>query len=228
MNFLQICQRVREKTGITGTTATPTTTIGQVGELGRLVHWVNEAWEEIQNMQDSWMWMRDSFTFQTVVSTEAYTPATAGLTAFREWRPETLRCYLTASGVSDMQWMLGWDYPMFRDYYEFGAISQQTGRPMYFAIRPKDKALLLGPPPDAVYTITGEYQKSATLMALDADIPEMPTQYHMLIVHAALMKYASYENAPEVMMMASRDYSNAMMRLCQDQLDKLTFGPPLA
>jgi hypothetical protein len=228
VNFLQLCQRTREKAGITGTTATPTTVVGQVGELGRVVNWVNEAWEEIQNLHNTWGWMRGSFSFNCVAGTDAYVPASApvSLAAFAEWHADTLRCYLTATGVSDEQFMAEWTYPLFRDYYAFG--NAVSGRPQHFAVRPSDKALLLGPNPDAVYTIRGEYQKSATLMSADTDEPGLPSQFHMLIVHGALMKYADYENAPEVLAAASRNYYNMLTRLSQDQLPTIGFGMPLA
>ena len=228
MNFLQICQRVRSKAGITGVTDTPTTVVSQVGELGRVVNWVNEAWEEIQNMHDTWEWMRGDFSFNCVSGTYIYVPGSApvSLTAFAEWHTDTLRCYLTATGVSDEQFMAEWDYPLFRDYYELG--SGYSGRPQLFAVRPSDSALLLGPNPDAVYTVRGQYQKRATTMSLDADTPGLPAQYHMLLVHGALMKYAAYEGAPEVMASASRDYFNMLMRLSQDQLPTLRMGAPLA
>lgn len=228
MNFLQICQRVRSKSGITGVTDTPTTVVGQVGELGRLVDWVNETWEEIQNLHNTWMWMRGAFSFNTVAGTEAYAPTASpvSLTDFREWHTDTLRAYLAATGTSDEQFMIEWSYPMFRDYYDFGA--GVSGRPQIFAVRPNDKGLLLGPNPDAVYTIRGEYQKKATLMAVDADTPGLPSEFHMLLVHGALLKYAAYDNAPEVMATASRDYFNMLMRLSQDQLPTLGFGQPLA
>lgn len=230
MNFLEICQRVRSKSGITGVTASPTTVLAQVGELGRVVNWVNEAWQEIQNDQNTWLWMRESFSFNTIASQQAYPPTTApvSLTDFLDWHTDTLRCYLTATGVSDEQYMIEWSYAQFRDFYMFGSQATQTARPTLFAVRPKDKALLLGYTPDAVYTVRGEYQKKATLLAADADEPGLPSQYHMLLVHGALMKYAAYENAPEVMTMASRDYYNMMMKLCQDQLPTLQFGQPLA
>lgn len=228
MNFLQICQRVRSKSGITGTTLTPTTVVGQTGELGRVVDWVNEAWEELQNMQTTWDWMRGDFSFATTAGTYAYAPTAApiSLTDFADWHRDTLRAYLTSSGLTDEQFITEWEYQRFRNYYEYGSVSQ--GRPVVFAVRASDKALLLGANPDAIYTVRGQYQKKASLMTLDADIPSLPTQYHMLLVHGALMKYAAYENAPEVMSTASRDYYNMLGRLNVDQLPQLVFGPPLA
>ena len=201
MNFLQLVTRTMEKCSATGA---PATVVSQTGERLRFVNWVNEAWQDIQQVNRQWNWMVGEFTFQTVAATREYTTATIGLTNFSQWSTDTFRAYLTSVGSASELYMHQLDYPSFRDAYMFG--TQTQGLPDVFAIRPATSALLLGPIPDAIYTVYGEYFKSASLMALDADTPGMPDPYHMAIVHGARMKYASYENAPEVWVEADRDY----------------------
>ena len=190
MTFLELCKRTIEKCGISGSIATVT---GQTGESLRVVNWVDEAWRDIQGSQSNWDWMREDFSFQSVASTQSYTPTAAGATDFGKWHKDTLRIYLTSTGVSDDSFLCEWDYRTFRDLYMFGV--QQTGKPVVFAEKPGTHALLLGSIPDAVYTVYGEYQLAATAMTADADIPSMDEQFHMAIVHLARMKYAAYEAA---------------------------------
>jgi hypothetical protein len=97
-----------------------------------------------------------------------------------------------------------------------------------FAIKPRGSNLLIGLKPDDVYTIYGEYQRRPFYMASDAESPDMPEEYHMAIVHAARVKYAAYENAPEVMSEAQRDYDRVMSNLASTQLDDINTGSPLA
>lgn len=85
MNYLSICQTVRELAGIPGTG--PATTVGQTGELKRVCNWVNQAWNEIQLHREDWEWMRKPFTFDTVAQQSTYdASADVGLTDFAMWR----------------------------------------------------------------------------------------------------------------------------------------------
>lgn len=234
MNFLALCQRTREKCGISG--VGPSTVLNQTGEMLRVVNWVNEAWVDIQNAQPSWDWMRSEFSLPTVANKQAYAPVTDAtildtvtgtpITAFNSWRPETLRVYDPALGLANEQFMLPWDYDRFRNFYGYAV--QPPGRPVCFSIRPRDKALLLGNTPDGVYTVRGEYQRDAQPMAADTDVPSLPSEYHMAIVYGAMMKYASYESAPEVFADGDRNYRNTMFKLSINQLGPMNAGPALA
>ena len=44
-----------------------------------------------------------------------------------------------------------------------------------------------------MYRVTGNYWKSNQILADDDDIPEMPADYHFMIVYRAIVKYA-YNN----------------------------------
>jgi hypothetical protein len=224
MNYLQLSQRLRQECGIAG--AGPISVVGQVGEAKRLVDYINTAWLEIQGLQDQWGFMRTSFSFQTSANVGDYTPAAIGLTDRRYWYTDTLRAYLTSAGTDDEQWMVEWAYQVFRDTYRFG--SQTPGRPMVFAVRPQDNALMLGSVPDAVYTITGEYQKTPSELVGNDDTPEIPTHLHMVIVYKAMEYYALFEAAGEVLAQARAGYSRLIAQLQREQLPQIGFGNPLA
>ena len=55
MNYLQLCQRLVQETGIAD--SGPANTAGQVGDYGRITFWVNDAWLKIQSMRANWHWM---------------------------------------------------------------------------------------------------------------------------------------------------------------------------
>ena len=221
MNFLELCRRTVEKCGISGSL---TSTSGQIGEMLRVVNWVNEAWHDIQLSQSNWDWMRYEFSFQTIAGQQEYTTAQANATLFSKWHTDTFRLY--ASSVADEQFIVEWLWLTFRNTYMFGVSKQD--RPTVFTVRPRGSSLLFGDTPDAVYTVYGEYQRRPHYMTADEDIPDMPEEYHLAIVHAARMKYASYENAPEVMAEAGRDYERVMSGLSMTQLDDIGTGEPLA
>lgn len=222
--FLQLCQLTREKCGISG--SGPTSVTGQSGEMARIVNWVQEAWIELQNRNRDWDWMRSEFCFATEANRQDYAPSAASLTDFSRWHGDTLRSYKGTYGIGDQQWMAEWGYTSFRDTYMYA--TQATGRPTVFAVRARDKALLLGSIPNDVYEIRGEYQKAARPFLAGTDIPSIPEEFHMLIVYGAMKKYAFYENAPEVAVFADGAYNSMLNHLLMNQAPAFTLGCPLA
>jgi len=221
MNFLQLCQRVRQEAGISG--SGPTTTVNQTGEMRRVVDWVQTAWLDVQNANPDWLWMQDGFSFSCTVSQAAYTPVQAGVTDFASWIIADVRVY-TGTTANEYQ-MTFVPYADFKAVYMLGTIP--TGRPTFFTVMP-DKSLRFYPTPDAAYTIYGDYQKTASDLSGDTDTPGCPDRFHMIVVYGALKKYARYEAAPEVFEDASIEYKRFLSNLAQDQLAEIGFAGPLA
>jgi hypothetical protein len=222
--FLQLCQLTREKCGISG--SGPTSVVGQTGEFGRIVNWVQESWLELQGYSPDWGWMRGDFAVNTVAGQQTYTPASASLGDFLRWHRDTLRIYRTSIGVADEQFIVEWDYQVFRDVYQYS--SQTNSRPTVFAVHPNSKAILLGAIPDDVYTVRGEYQRAPRPLNSATDIPSLPEQHHMLIVYGAVRRYAFYENAPEVAVGAETMYETLFSQLAREELPDVTLGDAFA
>lgn len=209
MNFLAIVQRLRRESGSTASGSSgPTTVVSQSGIFASLVDWASDAWMAIQRRSDSWKWMRSRFTLVTSSGDDeyAYGDATdvgtsSAITRFQRWIPmdeygySNLTMYPTAAGVASERYLSYLDWSAFRALFKRGPQSNNT--PVYFTISPDNK-ILLGPKPDGSYTLQGEYQKSAQTLSADADTPEMPEDYHMLIVWEALKSYSTWAAAPEV------------------------------
>ena len=235
--FLQLVQKLRRESGITSASATgPSTVVSQTGEMGRIVDWAKDAYTDIQNRHFNWRWMRKAFTVNTVASTVeyAYTAVTdvdaaAAISRFSHWwaydESDQWQCYLASTGVSGQYWLRWLAIEDFRRLYKHGTI--QTGPPVHVAIDHKNQ-IALGPSPDAVYTVTGDYQRSDQILALDATVPEMPTQFHNLIVWYALESYGFYESAPEAIQRAVKMVGRQMPQLEKDQLPELGTQGPMA
>jgi hypothetical protein len=230
MTFLQLAQRLREKIGGAGTG--PSSTIAQTGESLRQVNWVQEAWNEIQSRSRMWKWMRKDFSFQTAVGKGYYlATATTGETLvgdLADWYDDTFRAYRTSSGRADEQFLVHWDYDTFRDVYDFGAQGSIQERPICWTERPSDKAVLLGSTPDAIYTVTGQYQAAPSDLSGDSAVPGMPSRWHMLIVYRAMMLAGTYDAAPEVFAEGQASYNRMLEMLEIDQIEPISFGEPLA
>jgi hypothetical protein len=225
MNYLQLVQRLRQECGVSG--AAPATTLNQVGEIARLCAWINAAWMDVQLTHNDWFFLRQPFAFNTVAGKQAYTPSDAGLASFSNWKRDSLRLYSQALGVGNEMILPYVGYDTLRDLYMFGQMRTTTQRPVMFSIDPQKK-LVLGATPDLVYVVNGEYYALPSDMALDADTPAMPAQYHMAIVYRAMTHYGEFEAAPEVYQHGDSEFKKMLARLELDQLPTMTFGAPLA
>jgi len=206
LTYLQLVNRARQEGGVSGATLSSLGgTISQ--ETQRFKDWVNEAWREIQTHCASWDFMRSDFAFNTTAAVQGYAAASLSptpLTSFRNWKRDSFRAYLTATGAGDEGDLSFMDWEMFRDYYLFGNQRTVTGRPTFFSVKP-DKSLVIGPVPDAIYTVNGEYFRQAADLAGDTDVPGITEEYHMLIVWRALRAYGLYESASEVVLRRSEE-----------------------
>lgn len=223
MNFLTLTTRLRRKCRVTGTG--PITVIGQSEEYARLVDFINEAWMQIQRKRTDWQWMRNSMTFPTVAAQAEYTLAQIGSTGtnfsdFGNWALESFRSYPTATGVSAEIEMGHLNYLYWRDIYLYGANRSVEQWPNEFTVLPA-LGIGLGPVPAVGYTISGDYYKAATEMTLDADIPSLPTQFHMAIVYRAMMFYGVSEAAPEIYDEGATEFNRIMVQIEDQQLPEM-------
>jgi hypothetical protein len=216
VNYLQLVQALGVEGGIAGSIST---TSGLTGEAARLLGWINQAWNELQTARPDWKFMRSSVllgagaSFTTVGGTAYYTlgtgPGTVGVAAanFGSWAIDSFRNYATAAGFTNEIPMEPIGFEDWRDAYMLGANRNVQTRPVVVAIGPSME-VCLGPPPNALYTVTGDYFIAPTAMAADGDTPTgLPARYHMLIVYKALLKYGGYEAAPEVLARARSEYA---------------------
>lgn len=211
-----------------GISTPPAAVTGQVGEAGRVVAWIDKAYEEIQNKHDNWDFARQDFSFNTVIGVNTYTLASIPLPELREWITSTFRCYLTATGLVDEQWMEFVPWPKFRDHYLFSANRSVTGRPFRFSIRPRDKAVITWPIASDIYTLSGEYFQRAQTFADGNAEPIFPPRFHTAVSWLGIRYYAAYEEAAAIFANADQQYKTVLGKLEDDQLPEITTGRPMA
>ena len=238
--FLKICQNVSRECGVAGgadASPTPTAVTGQTGELNRIVNWVADAYTEIQNSRN-WRWLRKDFEVDTVAGTATYAfgivtdvDDAAVISRFREWRLADRRnppkIFLKSTGVGG-QVFLSWTvWDNFEYLYLTGSLQDQTSQPVHITVNPKDE-IQLGIVPNDIYTLRGAYFKSPQILAANGDVPEMPTQYHNLIMYQAMEYYGLFESAPEIISRAQRGINRLMNQLKRNQETPFRVGGPLA
>lgn len=236
--YLVLCRELRRETERPGTATTPSAVTNQTGENLRLVEWIKQAWTELQDRHPNWRWMRSTWSVNTTSGDDTYagtdctdTRLSATVTRFKRWWPldgegySNVKSYLQSSGVGGEGWLRYLPWNSFRAIYKIG--TQNNGQPAHFTIDPQNN-LVLGPKPDGIYVVSGEYQMSAQVLAADADTPEMPSDYHQLIVYDAMRKFAGNGVAPEIMSRAITEGNRLLRQLEIDQLPVMGLAPPLA
>lgn len=231
MNRLQLAQQLHRLCEIAGSI---TSTVNQTNEVADMVNFLDLAYEIIQNQRESWYFLHNDFSFNTVSGTDTY--AKTVVTDLAEWRfdpeYESLRFYLTASGLDAEQRMYLMEWNDFRRIYKFGQSRNTTGKPQYFAIKP-DESMAIYPTPDDIYTIEGEYYKIPDIMrevlpdSIDDYVPIFPPRFHMAIVWKALELWAIIAEEPNKVSMGEMEFNRVFSELEFDQHDRVKFGPPL-
>lgn len=222
MNFLEICRRLTQETGTISGDNVPSSTVGQIGRLKKIVDKAVTAYNDIQDKHEDWLWMQAQFTGVITSPTTTYTGASFGLTRHRKWiRDEhTVTMYATATGVADESELTFLSYRAFLRQYDRGV--QTPNRPMNYTITPANE-IRLGPVPDTDYMLRGLYQKSnqnlgSTGTAADnTEIPELPFDYHMIIVWDALLTVGEYDVAGPTQTRAQRQRQDLWVPLVRTQ-----------
>lgn len=230
MTFLEIAQQLVRESG-TADDGSPSTVVSQTGRMSKVIGWAKSAYTLIQTAEPEWRWMQRRFSGPTISGQRNYDGNDMGVTTrFKAFvcrnspRENRFTIYETALGVSDEGKLSFVNYDDFVTRYVRG--TQTNDKPSYFTIAP-DGDLWLHPIPDGIYTIQGPYRRSAQALALDADEPEMPEEFHELIVEVGLMFLGVHDETPQVTHWMLRR-SERFNQLRRDQLPKLRLGERFA
>jgi hypothetical protein len=234
LTYLQLCQRAARDSGtVSGTRPTTVETLTQLTlREQKIVAYVAEAWELIQNLNNNlWLWMLKEFSASIISGTARYSATDLLITDWQQWilpdrnGENSLTIYETATGVSDEGPLAFIDFATYLRRYERG--SQTASRPSEYSIAPNGN-LCFGPEPDTTYTAKGRYKKTNQVLALNADIPEMPAAFHMAIKHQALMLLAEHDEVAFPIQVESRKLKQFLDALISDQLVGGGIGQMLA
>lgn len=209
MNFLQLCQRLRQEVG--GTGSGPSTVLNQSGESRLYVDWINQAWKEIQSDRLEWrfMWSQGSVTLQAGTQIHAL--------------PADLKSLDGESLLLDGSRIGLLDYSVFRNNYR----TSHSGKPTECTILPNGQ-LKTNTVPDQAYTLSFDYWAKPVSLSENADVPTLPEEYHMLIVYKAMQYYAGYENAGEVYQDGRIRYEEMLPDVELTQLPAMTLPGAIA
>ena len=199
MTFLELCRALARESGtVSNFGSQPATVTGQVGRNAKIVEWVAQAWIDIQNTSPSWRFRRKDFTSALITSTGEYTAASFSLTDHYRWaggraEPDTFTIYDASIGLSDETPLYWAPWDKFKRLYRRNV--QTDDRPQFWSIDYENN-LCIGSAPDMAYAFTGEYIRTAQVLAANTDVPICPADFHMIIVWYALLRLMGHDEAP--------------------------------
>ena len=204
MTFLELCQRVREESGVSG--SGPATIDNQQSILQKVVNWVRQADYDIQVLhKDSWKFLWRTETISLIEDQRVYGALDLGLPNLGAIKSMAI----AGQPITEVSW----------DVYKLHGYQQAPDRnqPTIYTVRP-DGILEFFAVPDANYVVDVEYQLRPVKLQDDLDEPLIPEQYHQAILQKALMYYANHEEDNDLFQKAQNWYEQALSELASDQL----------
>lgn len=190
----------------------PETVVGQTGQLWNAVNWIKQANNNINLMWSDWRYLSTDYA-ETLTIGSAAVPVHSGSEIVKKWDRTSFWLDVTLNSAAPLTYLAWEDFR--RDVLPgpAGANSKPT-----IITQKRDTTLLLNVPSDSTYALTAEFYKRPTLLAVDADTPEMPAEFHRLIVCEAAIKYGNKEAATEIISGMEAEYDFLLTKLQTDQL----------
>lgn len=221
MNLLELAQRTKRESGRTG--PAPTALVGSSAADRQLFDWVSDAWQTLQTDAHEWLWMRQQINAPLTPTIGTYAGTDLLATDFGRFRSPsrdyTVRAYVV--GTPSQLWRLQ-HITLDRFRERFVDADVEDGPPQFWTLDEVGR-LLLGPAPDQGYFVKADYYIEPTTLAADADEPEMPERFHMMLVWRAVAEVAMFDAAPELLARARNNYETWFSRLVLDQTEPIRF-----
>ena len=207
-------QRVHSET--LRSTAAPATVVSPSDRNARIINAVADAWADLQAERD-WRWMRETLDVALTIGQQTYTGTALGATRFGRWRKEDLdyQPIIYKTGTPNALWHLDyWQLDQFRYQYLYRTWGNSTPLGWTFD---ESNQLIIGPAPAVAYNIRIEQWKEPSALSADADTPDMPSRFHLVLVWKALQAVARQDAAPEILSHAETMHTEIYSRLLRDQ-----------
>lgn len=212
--YLELCNRLAQEAGINGDPMTAVVS-GNTGEKKRVCDWINDALLGILgNHLWTFLWEQATITMpfdQNVLA--------GSIPASRYGKTETW--LVPTSSNSDREL----DYVEWRDFSRIYRVLANPGQINVWSIRPDNAFVVNAKSLDVAGTVIHvERWKLPTPLVGPTDEPPIPADLRMVIVWAALKKYAGYDEAGTQRTVAVDEYRDKMQALNQRCLPSFTLG----
>lgn len=207
MNYLELCQEVRRRTGVAG--SGPSSVLNQVGIMEKIVSWVAEAYADVQAAQTRYSFLWTRTTPLISANQRVYTPTQMGA-------PNGIRevTDFRVGGVAVTY--VDWD--TWIDRFDNRA---DTGQPVAFTIAPNGDVYLF-PTPAVDYAGQLTFYRASDQFAGDISVPNIPDPaHHYVIVWRAVMLFALDQEDNALYSRAEQQYFDRLLRLDQAYLPRI-------
>lgn len=214
MNFLALTQRLHSES--MRSTAAPTSVVGASDRNDRLFNAIADAWRDLQSERD-WRWMRVTLDVALTVGQQSYTGTELLANRFGRWRAASCDYWPTLyiSGSPNSLWDLRFEQlDAFRRQWVYRDMGNST--PVAWSVDEGNK-FLVGPKPSVAYMLRKDYWMEPSELLADANEPDMPTRFHLILMWRALMGVAESDAKPELFSRAQTNYAILHDRLLADQ-----------
>lgn len=211
MTFLELCQMVRRESriGVTG----PGTVAGQIGPLGDIVSATANAWLEIQNLHDTWLFMQNQTSSTLTIGQDTYYPNE--LNALNDSMSRLVRMYVADKEIK----VIDWDSLITLQRKNPGI----SGVPMYVSVSPLTNQIVFYPKPEEALAIEMSYQTNPQPLVLDQDTPNILSAYHPMIAWKAVSDITANESDFVIYQKAFEKYDNYLSKAQVNYLPRITY-----
>ena len=219
--FLELVNDLERESGTIAVASRVSDVAAVTGRQIKMVEWVVEAWRLIQLSRADWPWRKREFLANLIVNQSRYTAAELGITKFSGWVKPTLSyspysAYDPAVGASAEQPLMVVPFDQWKTKWARGVHSAMRPCDIAFAY---DKKLCVGPKPDKAYKLNLEYFAAAQILAVNADVPDLPEEHHGIIVWRAMMLLGDHDEAPTAVATGSAKYQASFRALVDDSFE---------
>lgn len=202
LTYLELCQRTKRQLGVQG--GTITSVQSQTGIDEQIVEWVADGDTEIQVLYEDWDFLRQDVTFNTVGGQSEYTTAAVGITSVGKWDRSSF-ARLSDPGLNNWKRLAELPYELWQNSDQrYG--NNLDEEPVNFTLVRPTENIVLYPTPDTVYPIAATMWTAPVRMTVNTDVSPIPERYQQIIVEAAKVKWAEYEENAVVLARAEHQY----------------------
>jgi len=223
--YLSLCQQASRDMGLQG--GGMASTVSRQGMNQRIVEWVRDSWVDVQMLRQDWLFMDVPFTLDVATTMKEYALGLAGLANISMVKTTLATAYKNSEGkVAEAILPYEQSFDKYLKTYDIG--DKPAGKLAGYTIAPSGN-LIVFPTPDTNYTIRGRGRSTIQTLSLDADIINLHDEYTDIIKWAAVMKFASDQEAPSLYQASKVEYDRILAFMSMTQLPKIqAYVRPLA
>lgn len=217
MTFLDLVQSTWLKCGLSG--APPQSVKNTTDMEARVVLWVQDAYREVQQAHDHWLFMAKTAISQFVPGKTVY--SWADLNA-----PDLSSLWQVDAGHGSPTVYQPMTAAPFEELAAYVRPTEATrGAPLMYAVG-FDKRLHLAAPPQDPVPVRVQYFHTPVEFVNNTDLSILPEGHNHVIRHRAVQSYAFFDSDPALMQEALRSYSKALFHLENQYLPPMRFPRP--